>query len=80
MARSGTITWFDRVLPWTRMMRPGPVTLEDGSTVDLMEYALANPGELMLKPALLVPAATHLAAAADVGDREHEPALEQIQP
>jgi hypothetical protein len=43
----------DRVLPWTRMMRPGPVTLEDGSTVDLMEYALGHPGDLVLKPALL---------------------------
>lgn len=43
----------DRVLPWTRMMRPGPVTLEDGSTVDLMEYALGHPGDLVLKPSLL---------------------------
>lgn len=44
---------FDRVLPWTRMMRPGPVTLEDGGTVDLMDYALAHPVDLVLKPALL---------------------------
>jgi hypothetical protein len=42
-----------RVLPWTRMMRPGPVTLEDGSTVDLMEYALGHPDDLVLKPALM---------------------------
>lgn len=40
----------DRVLPWTRMMRPGPVTLEDGSTVDLMDYALGHPEELLIKP------------------------------
>jgi hypothetical protein len=43
----------DRVLPWTRMMRPGPVTLEDGSTVDLMDYALGHPDDLVLKPSLL---------------------------
>ena len=43
----------DRVLPWTRMMRPGPVTLEDGGTADLMDYALGHPGDLVLKPALL---------------------------
>lgn len=43
----------DRVLPWTRMMRPGPVSLEDGSKVDLMEYALGHPGDLVLKPAFL---------------------------
>lgn len=43
----------DRVLPWTRMMRPGPTTLEDGSTVDLLEYALRHPADLVLKPALL---------------------------
>jgi hypothetical protein len=49
----GQLAAFDRVLPWTRVMRPGPVTLEDGSTVDLMEYALRHPGDLLLKPALL---------------------------
>jgi hypothetical protein len=43
----------DRVLPWTRMMRPGPVALEDGSTVDLMEHALGHPADLVLKPTLL---------------------------
>jgi hypothetical protein len=43
----------DRVLPWTRMVRPGPVTLEDGSTVDLMDYALGHPEDLVLKPSLL---------------------------
>lgn len=26
----------DQILPWTRMVRPGPVTLEDGGQVDLV--------------------------------------------
>ena len=43
----------DRILPWTRMVRPGPVTLEDGRTVDMLEYALANRHDLALKPTLL---------------------------
>lgn len=43
----------DRILPWTRMVRPGPVTLEDGSRADLVEYALANRHDLALKPTLL---------------------------
>ena len=43
----------DRVLPWTRTVRPGPVTLEDGRTVDLLDYALSQPVDLVLKPALL---------------------------
>jgi hypothetical protein len=43
----------DRVLPWTRMMRPGPVTLEDGSRADLMDYAVAHPEDLLLKPAFM---------------------------
>jgi hypothetical protein len=50
---SAQLTAIDRILPWTRMMRPGPVTLEDGSTVDLMEYALGHPEDLVIKPALL---------------------------
>lgn len=44
---------FDRVLPWTRMVRPGPVTLEDGRTVDLLDYATSQAGDLVLKPTLL---------------------------
>ena len=44
---------FDRVLPWTRMMRPGPVALEDGRTVDLLEYAASHADVLVLKPTLL---------------------------
>jgi hypothetical protein len=40
----------DRILPWTRMVRPGPVTLEDGRRVDLLEYALSHRDDLALKP------------------------------
>jgi hypothetical protein len=43
----------DRILPWTRMVRPGPVTLEDGRMVDLYDYAASHPGDLILKPTLL---------------------------
>lgn len=43
----------DRILPWTRMVRPGPVTLEDGRTVELMDYALEHGDDLVLKPAML---------------------------
>ena len=43
----------DRVLPWTRMVRPGPVTLEDGRAVDLHDYALSHAGDLVLKPTLM---------------------------
>jgi hypothetical protein len=42
----------DRVLPWTRMVRPGPVTLEDGRTVDMFDYALDQQDDLVLKPTL----------------------------
>jgi hypothetical protein len=42
----------DRILPWTRMVRPGPVTLEDGRQVDLLEYALTHQHDLALKPTL----------------------------
>jgi hypothetical protein len=44
---------FDRILPWTRMVRPGPVTLEDGGTVDLLEYAASDADNLVLKPGLM---------------------------
>jgi hypothetical protein len=43
---------FERLLPWTRMVRPGPVTV-DGESVDLMEYAVAAQQDLILKPTLL---------------------------
>ena len=43
----------DRILPWTRLVRPGPVTLEDGSVVDLLGYAASHAGDLLLKPAMM---------------------------
>ncbi|MFJ9864315.1 hypothetical protein [Streptomyces sp. NPDC101165] len=43
----------DRILPWTRMVRPGQVMLESGERVDLVEYALANQQDLALKPTLM---------------------------
>lgn len=43
----------DRILPWTRMVRPGPVTLEDGRRADLLAYALSHRDDLVLKPTLL---------------------------
>jgi hypothetical protein len=43
----------DRILPWTRMVRPGPVTLEDGRRVDLLDYTLTHRHDLALKPTLL---------------------------
>ena len=43
----------DRILPWTRMARPGLVTLEDGCGVELLDYALTHQQDLALKPTLL---------------------------
>jgi hypothetical protein len=42
----------DRCLPWTRMVRPGPVTVTTGRVL-LEDYALAEREELILKPTLL---------------------------
>lgn len=42
----------DRALPWTRMLRSGPVRV-DGRTVDLMEYAISEREQLILKPTAL---------------------------
>ena len=42
----------DRFIPWTRMVRRGPVTV-GGNTVPLEEYAVRNREELILKPTLL---------------------------
>jgi hypothetical protein len=42
----------DRLLPWTRMVRSGPVTVAD-QQVDLLSYALARQADLVLKPTLL---------------------------
>ena len=42
----------DRMLPWTRMLRPGPATVA-GREVDLERYVLEHRAELILKPTLL---------------------------
>ena len=42
----------DRILPWTRMVRPGPVTVA-GTPVELAAYALTEQRELILKPTLM---------------------------
>jgi hypothetical protein len=42
----------DRLVPWTRMVRPGPVTAPDGSRADLLDYAAAHQHDLALKPAV----------------------------
>lgn len=42
----------DRILPWTRMVRPGPVTVA-GHSVMLEDYALSEREELILKPVML---------------------------
>ena len=43
----------DRVLPWTRMVRPGPVTVGGAGQADMAEYALAEREHLVLKPTAL---------------------------
>ncbi len=43
----------DRIVPWTREVRPGPVTLADGREADLLAYAVAHQEELVLKPNML---------------------------
>lgn len=45
-----TLVSLDRILPWTRMVRSGPVTLEDGSQVELLDYVLSHQEDLVLKP------------------------------
>jgi hypothetical protein len=45
-------TSIDRILPWTRMLRRGPVTVGE-QRVDLEPYVLANREELILKPTLM---------------------------
>jgi hypothetical protein len=44
---------FDRIVPWTRLVRRGPVTLADGTRADLLDYAAEHADDLVLKPALL---------------------------
>jgi hypothetical protein len=43
----------DRVLPWTRMLRPGPVTVGGADRADMTEYARAEREHLVLKPTAL---------------------------
>jgi hypothetical protein len=47
-----TLAILDRILPWTRMVRSGPVTVS-GATVDLIDYALAQQDELIIKPTMM---------------------------
>jgi hypothetical protein len=42
----------DRIVPWTRVLRPGDTTLPDGTTGDLIAHVLANRTELIIKPAI----------------------------
>ena len=44
---TGQLRWN---MPWTRMLRPGPVTLEDGRQFDLLDYAVEHAGDLVIKP------------------------------
>lgn len=44
---------FDRIVPWTAMVVPGQVTLEDGQRVELLDYAVGHQQDLVLKPVLL---------------------------
>lgn len=44
-----TLASLDRILPWTRMVREGTVTV-DGAQVELLEYAFDQRPELVLKP------------------------------
>ncbi|MDQ2837264.1 MAG: hypothetical protein M3Y42_19505 [Actinomycetota bacterium] len=46
------LTSLDRFLPWTRMVRSGPVTV-GGQSVLLEDYAISQQNELILKPTLL---------------------------
>ena len=45
-----TLASLDRILPWTRMVRSGPVTLEDGTRGELLDYVLSHQDDLVLKP------------------------------
>ncbi|MET7679218.1 hypothetical protein [Streptomyces sp. NPDC005423] len=42
-----------RLLPWTRVVRPGQVTLENGERADLFDHAVEHRRELVLKPTSL---------------------------
>lgn len=49
---AGELASLDRIVPWTRMVRPGPVTV-DGEQADLAEYAAARRDDLLIKPTAL---------------------------
>jgi hypothetical protein len=49
---SAELASVDRILPWTRMVRDGEVTVA-GELVELREYALAEQQNLVLKPTLM---------------------------
>jgi hypothetical protein len=42
----------DRMLPWTRMILPGPVTV-DGQRRELLGYAIAEQHDLIIKPTMM---------------------------
>lgn len=42
----------DRIVPWTRLVRPGRVSVPDGSRADLLDYAMSAQNELVLKPSM----------------------------
>jgi hypothetical protein len=47
------LTRLDRIVPWTRMVRPGPVTVDGGGQADMAAYAQAEREHLVLKPTAL---------------------------
>jgi hypothetical protein len=49
---AGELASLDRIVPWTRIVRPGPVTV-DGERADLAEYATARREDLLIKPTAL---------------------------
>jgi hypothetical protein len=49
---ASTLDSLDRLLPWTRVVREGPVTVA-GEQVDLFEYARDERENLVIKPALM---------------------------
>lgn len=46
------IAAIDRLVPWTRTLRPGPSNAK-GAEVDLLDYARASQADLVLKPDLM---------------------------
>lgn len=52
LLREEELAGVDRLLPWTRMVRREPVTLENGEQADLLDYAVEHQNDLALKPTL----------------------------